>query len=84
LQHTKGIILPNEIDIERLTPKLRDAKSLKTHPNSFHIHPPAQREELRKSLTEHGWLYPALLNVRSGYVLNGNACVSDAIAKGYG
>jgi len=55
---------------------------LLAHPANARRHPAVQRDALRGSLDELGWVAPVIVNDRTGYVLDGHARVEEAISEG--
>ncbi len=55
---------------------------LLAHPGNWRRHPPAQRDALRGSLTEVGWVQQVLVNRQTGHVVDGHARVEEAISRG--
>lgn len=51
------------------------------HPENARRHPARQREALRGSLDELGWIARVLVSARSGRVLDGHARIEEAITK---
>lgn len=55
---------------------------LLAHPHNFRRHPGAQRDALRGSLRELGWIAPVLVNKTTGHMLDGHARVEEALSAG--
>jgi ParB-like chromosome segregation protein Spo0J len=55
---------------------------LLANPLNFRRHPGAQREVLRSSLGELGWVKTVIVNQRTGHVLDGHARVEEAMFAG--
>lgn len=47
---------------------------------NFRVHPPAQREALRGSLGEIGWITGVIVNRTTGNVVDGHARIEEALA----
>jgi len=54
---------------------------LLANPGNWRTHPGPQRDALRGSLTEVGWVQQILVNQRTGYVVDGHARVEEAIIR---
>lgn len=52
---------------------------LLAHPHNFRRHPGEQRDALRGSLNELGWVKTVLVNQRTGHVIDGHARVEEAL-----
>jgi ParB-like chromosome segregation protein Spo0J len=52
------------------------------NPLNARIHPANQQEVLDESLDRLGWIAPALINQRTGFLLDGHARVGRAMARG--
>ena len=57
-------------------------EQLLANPRNFRRHPGSQREALKGSLDELGWVKTVLVNQRSGFVLDGHARIEAALAAG--
>jgi hypothetical protein len=57
-------------------------EDLLANPMNARRHPGAQRDALRGSLDELGWVYPILVNDFTGRVVDGHARIEEAISKG--
>lgn len=55
---------------------------LLANPLNWRTHPPAQREALRGSLSEVGWVQQILVNKTTGHVVDGHARVEEALSRG--
>lgn len=55
---------------------------LLANPRNFRRHPNAQRDALRGSLRELGWVKSVIVNRTTGHVLDGHARVEEALAAG--
>jgi hypothetical protein len=55
---------------------------LLAHPSNFRAHGAAQRDALRGSLNDLGWIAPVLVSRNSGHVIDGHARVEEALTKG--
>jgi hypothetical protein len=51
------------------------------HESNARRHPAKQRESLRGSLDELGWVAPVIVSSRSGKILDGHARVEEALSK---
>jgi hypothetical protein len=51
------------------------------HEDNARRHPAKQRESLRGSLDELGWVAPVIVSSRSGKILDGHARVEEALSK---
>jgi DNA modification methylase len=54
---------------------------LVANPANWRIHPGAQRDALRGSLTEVGWVQQVLVNRRTGFVIDGHARIEEALSR---
>lgn len=59
-----------------------DPDQLLAHPMNHRRHPVKQREALRASLNDLGWISPVIVNRLSGHVLDGHARIEEALTKG--
>jgi len=59
-----------------------DPTQLLANPDNWRMHPATQREALRGSLSELGWIDTVLVNRTTGHVVDGHARVEEAISKG--
>lgn len=57
-------------------------EDLLANPMNARRHPGAQRDALRGSLDELGWIAPVVVNNRTGYVIDGHARIEEAITRG--
>ena len=57
-------------------------ENLLAHPLNARRHPPVQRDALRASLKEVGWIAPVIVNETTGHVVDGHARVEEAISNG--
>src|ERR1035437_4286085 len=55
---------------------------LVVNPLNWRTHPGPQRDALRGSLTEVGWVQQILVNRQSGHVVDGHARVEEALTRG--
>lgn len=55
---------------------------LLAHPDNWRRHPAAQRNALRGSLDEVGWVDTVLVNTTTGRVVDGHARIEEALSKG--
>lgn len=58
-----------------------DPATLTAHPDNPRVHSARQREALRASLAEFGWLAAPVWNRRTGRLVDGHARVADAVAN---
>jgi hypothetical protein len=58
------------------------ADQLLANPRNFRRHPNKQRDALRGSLDDLGWIAPVVVNRTSGHIIDGHARVEEAITKG--
>jgi DNA modification methylase len=59
-----------------------DPTQLLANPRNWRTHPGPQRDALRGSLSEVGWVQQVLVNRASGHVVDGHARVEEAISAG--
>jgi DNA modification methylase len=59
-----------------------DPDQLLANPKNYRRHPGAQREALRGSLNDLGWIAPVIVNRLSGHLIDGHARVEEALTKG--
>ena len=59
-----------------------DPADLLANPLNFRRHPEAQRQALRGSIAELGWIRGVLVNQRTGHIVDGHARVAEAIRAG--
>jgi len=59
-----------------------DPAQLLANPLNFRHHPGAQREALRGSISELGWIKAVLVNRTTGHVIDGHARCEEAITAG--
>ena len=59
-----------------------DPTQLLANPRNWRTHPGAQRDALRGSLSEVGWVQQILINRTTGHVVDGHARVEEAISAG--
>jgi hypothetical protein len=57
-------------------------EDLLANPANARRHPPAQRDALRGSLDELGWVAPVIVNDVTGMVCDGHARIEEAITEG--
>jgi DNA modification methylase len=57
-----------------------DPASLTANPRNWRLHPKGQRDALRGSLNEVGWVDTVLVNATSGRVVDGHARLEEALA----
>src|SRR5665811_2389874 len=55
---------------------------LLAHPLNWREHPGPQRDALRGSLSEVGWVQNVVVSKRTGHVVDGHARVEEALSKG--
>jgi len=55
---------------------------LLANPRNWRTHPGAQRDALRGSLSEVGWVQQVLVNRTTGHVVDGHARIEEAISAG--
>ncbi len=55
---------------------------LVANPQNWRTHPGPQRDALRGSLSEVGWVAQVMVNRRTGYVVDGHARVEAALSRG--
>ena len=55
---------------------------LVANPGNWRTHPGPQRDALRGSLAEVGWVAQVMVNRRTGYVVDGHARVEEALSRG--
>lgn len=55
------------------------ADQFMANPRNWRTHPQAQREAMKASLTEVGWVAPVIVNRRTGYVVDGHERIWDAL-----
>jgi hypothetical protein len=55
---------------------------LVANPANWRTHPGAQRDSLRGSLSEVGWVAQVMVNRRTGFVVDGHARVEEALSRG--
>jgi len=55
---------------------------LVANPRNYRTHPAAQRDALRGSLSEVGWVQSVMVNRRTGHVVDGHARIEEAISRG--
>ena len=60
----------------------QDPTQLLAHPLNFRRHPAAQRDALRGSLSEVGWVQQVIVNRGTGHVVDGHARIEEAISAG--
>ena len=59
-----------------------DPTQLLANPRNWRTHPGPQRDALRGSLVEIGWVQQIMVNRRTGFVVDGHARVEEAISAG--
>ena len=57
-------------------------EDLLANPMNARRHPAEQRDVLRASLEELGWIAPVVVNDRTGFMIDGHARVEEAITEG--
>ena len=57
-------------------------EDLLANPYNARRHPGEQRDVMRGSLNELGWVAPVIVNDRSGYMIDGHMRVEEAISEG--
>lgn len=57
-------------------------EDLLANPANARRHPGPQRDVMRGSLDELGWVAPVIVNDRSGYMIDGHMRVEEAISEG--
>lgn len=55
---------------------------LVANPKNWRTHPGSQRDALRGSLDQVGWVQQVMVNQRTGHVVDGHARVEEALSKG--
>ena len=55
---------------------------LKSHPDNYNTHPPAQLRALAKIIEEQGWRRPVVVSKLSGCIVAGHGAVMAAIENG--
>jgi DNA modification methylase len=55
---------------------------LVANPANWRMHPGPQRDALRGSLAEVGWVQQVMVNRRTGFVVDGHARVEEALTRG--
>ena len=55
---------------------------LVANPANWRMHPGPQRDALRGSLSEVGWVQQVMVNRRTGFVVDGHARVEEALTRG--
>jgi DNA modification methylase len=55
---------------------------LVANPHNWRRHPGPQRDALRGSLTEVGWVAQVMVNRRTGFVVDGHARIEEALSRG--
>jgi hypothetical protein len=55
---------------------------LLANPRNWRTHPASQRDALRGSLSEIGWVQQILVNRQTGHVVDGHARVEEALSQG--
>jgi DNA modification methylase len=55
---------------------------LVANPANWRTHPAGQRNALRGSLGEVGWVQQVMVNRRTGYVIDGHARIEEALSRG--
>ena len=66
------------VGFERVPPD-----QLLANPNNYRIHTRAQRDALGRVLDAVGWVGPVIVNVRTGYMIDGHLRVSHALSEGH-
>ena len=56
-------------------------EQLVANPRNWRTHPAPQRDALRGSLAEVGWVQQVLVNRRTGFVIDGHARVEEALSR---
>lgn len=59
-----------------------DPAQLRANPKNWRLHPKAQRDALRGTLSEVGWVDTVLVNTTTGHVVDGHARLEEALASG--
>ena len=59
-----------------------DPTQLLANPGNWRTHPGPQRDALRGSLSEVGWVAQVMVNRRTGFVVDGHARVEEALSRG--
>lgn len=59
-----------------------DPTQLLANPNNWRTHPGRQRDALRGSLAEVGWVQSVIVNRTTGHMVDGHARVEEAISRG--
>jgi DNA modification methylase len=59
-----------------------DPTQLLAHPLNWRVHTGPQREALRGSLSEVGWVQQVMVNRTTGHVVDGHARIEEAISAG--
>jgi DNA modification methylase len=54
---------------------------LMANPANWRMHPGPQRDALRGSLSEVGWVQQVMVNRRTGYVIDGHARIEEALSR---
>jgi hypothetical protein len=57
-------------------------EDLLANPANARRHPGEQREVMRGSMDELGWIAPVIVNDRTGYVVDGHMRIEEAITEG--
>lgn len=61
---------------------LVEPDQLLANPSNYRAHPGRQRDALRGSLDELGWIAPVIVNQRNGHLIDGHARAEEALTKG--
>lgn len=64
------------------TVEFRDLRTLKPNPRNPYDHPPVQQDRVRASLARFGWVYPVIVNDRTGNLVDGHDRVQQALKLG--
>jgi hypothetical protein len=59
-----------------------DPTQLVANPDNWRLHPGRQRDALRGSLSEIGWIARVVVNRTTGNVVDGHARIEEAISRG--
>jgi hypothetical protein len=59
-----------------------DPAQLLANPLNWRTHPPRQRDAMRATLDQVGWVQQVLVNQRTGHVVDGHLRVEEALSRG--
>jgi hypothetical protein len=61
---------------------MEDPEQLLAHPENWRRHPGVQRDAMRDSLSQVGWVQNVIANTTTGHLIDGHLRVEEALSRG--